>query len=193
MKKILTVLFCAVILSYAGLYAADDTATYNTTTKVLHESMPGGIAVVYSGTTTTTSVAGTDSVGDMHTKAMWIGDCKYANAYFTMSCYNSARGTVDYNVYVYYSDDLKTWTLGTAASGKIKDQLTTTAVTDTLNIQVGARDLNFDAYQWMAFKFDAQSGNPVGTYVTWRVALQKNPDTPIPVARVVSTNSSPTF
>ena len=185
MRKLFVFLMILAAFVYGGVTTTEHA---NTTTRVVFESNPGGIAVVYGGQTTTKSVAGLDSLGDDITKAMYIGDCKSGNAYFTMKAYNSARGTEDYNVYVYYSDDLVTWRVGSAASGKIYDQLTTTEVTDTLNVIVGARDLNFDSHQWMKILFDAQAGNPVGTYVTWRVALLKSPlIVNHNVAKVVST------
>lgn len=191
MKKLLYIVLAGLLLFVPAAFAAHNSSHYNETVNKFELPGPGSTLVCYYGTTTTTSVAGTDSVGTFYTKAMWIPDLTGSDCYFRMVMYNSARGTEDCDVYVLYStpEDLAygDFYVGSASSGKIKDQLSTTAVQDTLNVLVGTRDANYAGGAWMQLKFSMQAGNPVGTYVKWYLFFQKNTLTPGRVARVANT------
>ena len=166
------------------LYAAANGTVNNTTTRV--QVGPKGTDMVLFDGQTTTTVA-TDSIGIHYTKAMYIADFigSTTYAYFFLDMYN-ADGTEDCNVSVEYCFDPadNAWVAGAANSGVIKDNLTTTAVTDTLNVIDASNDTNFNIYPWMRLKFDYQAGNPTGTYVWWYVRLFKPTD-----VRYPSTNS----
>lgn len=167
LRNVLMVLMVAASL----VFAAANGTNYNTTTQV--RTYPG--YVIYSGSFTT---AVTDCVGTFYTKAMHIGGLSTDNAYSYLVASNSARGTEDVNVYVEYSFDKTTWTLGSLASGVIKDQLTTTAVVDTINVQTGVNDPYYAMYPYMRLKFIGQTGNPAATTITWKVKLNRDPAWP---------------
>lgn len=151
------------------------------------EGAPGSEWVHYYGSATTVA---TDSIGTHYTKAMWIADYTAYNAYFYMVMSNDPGGTEDCNVYVEYSFDRTTWFAGSAASGKIKDALSTTAVSDTLNIVDGVNDTNYKMGLWCRLKFDYQAGNPIGTTLTWHLIFRKNPDSPYKQSKVWTDLSS---
>lgn len=161
----------ALLVCAALVFGAANGTNSNCATQV--RSYPG--FVIYSGTFTT---AATDCVGTFYTKAMNIGGLSTDNAYSYLVMSNSARGTEDVNVYVEYSFDRSTWTLGSLASGVIKDQLTTTAIIDTINVQTGVHDPYYAIHPYMRIKFVGQTGNPVATTGTWKVKLFKDPTWP---------------
>lgn len=149
------------------LFAAGTSVIYDKPVTV-REAKSGGTWVEYSGTAATV-IASTDSIGTHYTQAMYIKEFNQENAYWRAVMSNSARGTEDCNVTVQYSDDRTTWVTG----NKIKDQLTTTAIADTLNVQAKVGDVYFRTYQWMRLKLEYQAGNPYLTTLTWSIYLQK--------------------
>ena len=188
MKYVKFLLVGLLIAVVASLFAAANGTTSNTSVYV-DVGPAGSNYVLFYGTTPTTEA--TDSIGIHYTKAMYIADFNQTEyAYFFLDMYNSATGTEDCNVTVQYSYDLTNWVAGAANSGLIKDQLTTTAVTDTLNVINGTSDTNFHIYPYMRLKFDYQAGNPIGTYVTWKIRLVKPIDLDYPRKNslIVNTN-----
>lgn len=179
-KKLLVLIVSLVCVG--TLFGAATGITYNTTTNV--EVGPKGTDYVLFYGQTTATVA-TDSIGDQYTKAMYIADFQVetTNAFFFVDGYDvttAGSGTEDCNVYVEYSFDRTTWVVGAAASGKIQDQVVTTAFTDTLNVIAGATDTNFNIYPWMRLHFDYQAGNPIGAYLWWKIRLKKPIDLDYP-------------
>jgi len=178
-KYILPLLVIAVLMGPAYIVVRDAIAaatgkTYNTSVSASEIAGPGNTWVMYSGVTPTT--VATDSIGDFYTKAMWIPEYNNSNCFFDLKCYNSATGTEDMNVYVEYSYDRTTWFVGAANSGEIYDQLTTTRVSDTLNVIVGSIDTFYRCAPWMRLHFDLQAGNPIGTYANWKLVFRKSAD-----------------
>jgi len=174
LKKIknLAAIFVLIIAFAIGLALAATATTYNNAT-YFEEGEVGTNYVLYYGTVATTT---SDSIGYDYTKPMYIAPFTEYNCFYYLVMSNSARGTEDCNVYVEYSFDRLTWFVGSAASGKIKDQLTTTAVSDTLNIIVGVEDTNYKIAPWMRLKFDYEAGNPALTTTTWKLRFFKNPE-----------------
>ncbi len=163
-------LLAVVLLCASSVFAVATGVTYNTAVSC-QEGPVGTGWVMYYGVTATTVAA--DSIGDNYTQAMWIPFYTESNAYWNMVMYNSATGTEDVDVYVEFSYDRSTWFVGSQASGKIKDQLTTTMVADTLNIQTGVADNYYKTAPWVRLHFDNQAGNPIGTYATWKLVFRK--------------------
>ena len=164
--------FLLVLALCFPLFGAANGTNYNCTTAV--KTAPG--YVQYYGNFTT---AATDCVGTFYTKSMHVGSLtNYGNAYSYLVCSNDAGGTEDVNVYVEYSFDKKTWALGSLGSGVIKDQLSTTAVIDTINVQNAVHDPYYAIFPYMRLKFIGQTGNPIGTTITWKVKFFKDPDWP---------------
>jgi len=149
-------------------FAADDSVGKNNPT---YKSEYDG-KVRYYGTVSTT-VAGTDSVGIDYTKACFIANLNSSNAYFYTIMTNSTRGTEDANISVQYSLDRTTWFLGSQASGVIKDQQSTTATIDTLNVQTGVTDPNYDVGLYVRLKWDYQAANPAENTGSWSIVFTK--------------------
>jgi hypothetical protein len=187
MKKLtaLYAAFCFMALS-SSVFAAANAITYNTAAYA-SEDKPG-TAVLYYGVTPATTAL--DSVGTHYTQALWIQPYTESNAdfYLVMSDGTVSAVVEDCDVYVEYSFDRTTWFVGSANSGKIKDNLTTTAVSDTLNIIVGSEDLNYKFASWMRFKFVYQTGNPIGTIVTWKAKFFKPTNVPYPSYKILNKN-----
>lgn len=163
-------LFLFLFLSILLLVNMTTAADVSNTTAYAKEGDPGNVWVHYFGSITTLAADSTDT---HYTKAMWIAPFNKELAYFYMVMSNAATGTEDCNVTIQYSFDRTTWYAGAAASGVIKDQLTTTAVSDTVNTIVGVSDHHFNTALWMRLACDMQAGNPIATTLTWRIALQK--------------------
>lgn len=174
--KMLSIYMVVAIMLVASLsFGAANGTAYNQPVNISEVKGPGHTYVMYYGRTQAT--VATDSVGTHYTKAMYMPELQTDNCYFNMVAYNSARGTEDCDVYVEYSYDRITWFVGANASGKIKDQLTTTMVSDTLNVATGVLDAHYITAPWMRLKFAYQTANPVGTYITWRLVCRKDPET----------------
>lgn len=167
-KRVIAIVMLVGLLfiGITGVFPAANGTVYNTT--AMFEDF--GAKVRYYGTTTT---AATDSIGTHYTQAMWIGPLTANNAFYTMVMSNDAGGTEDCNVSLEYSLDRETWFLASLASGVIKDQLTTTAIYDTLNVQNGSSDPYYKIGLWMRLKFAYQAGNPIGTTLSWSVVFDK--------------------
>ena len=176
MKNRLFVSFiCLVLMIFAVQCFAAGTSTLWNRDTYKDEGAPGSAWVHYYGSTATV-IANTDSIGTHYTKAMWIGDYNQLNCYYSMVMSNSARGTEDCNVTIQYSADGDTsWYAGSVSSGKIKDQLTTMQVQDTVNVIVGVNDDNYPTGLWCRLKFENQAGNPYLTTLTWHLFFRKDP------------------
>jgi len=171
MKYLRFILFGVLILVVASLFAAANGTTSNTPVYVAI-GPAGSNYVLFYGTTPATTAS--DSIGIHYTKAMYIADFNQTEyVYFYLNMYDSDTGYEDCNVTVQYSYDLTNWVSGSANSGVIQDSLHASAVTDTLNVINGSSDTNFHIYPYMRLKFDYQAGNPIGTYVTWKIRLVK--------------------
>jgi hypothetical protein len=171
MKKLILFIAALMLVSIPA-FSGSTSAVYNSPT-FCQEGPAGTGWVMYYGYTDSCSVANTDSTGDHYTKAMWIPYYTESDCFFNMQSSNSAGGTEDCNVYVEYSYDRTTWFVGSANSGKIYDQLTTTMVADTLNVIVGSRDTFYKTAPWMRLHFDWQAGNPCGSVTSWRLIFRK--------------------
>lgn len=94
---------------------------------------------------------GADSSDQLHSDAMFIGDC------------NSADGMVvaivsavsDVNVFYHYSIDGVTWFTTVTVSGL--DATSSTAKQDTIGYQAGANDIAFSAANWLIVEIDGGS------------------------------------
>ena len=171
--KRFTILFAIVLCLFASqVFGAANAETKNTTTNKA-ELEKGTDYVVYSGATTTLTAL--DSIGAQYTKAMYIAPFQTATdlCLVYLEPTNDAHAGEDCNVLVQFSNDLETWTLGSANSGVIRDDLATTALVDTVNYAAGTRDWFFNTFDYMRLKFDYQAGNPIGSKTTWRVKLKK--------------------
>lgn len=170
MKRFLFAVLAVFVLAGAAFPAADAT-TYNSAVSC-QEGPVGTNWVMYYGVTPATTAL--DSVGHHYTQAMWIPYYTETNAYWEAVMPDDATGVEDCNVYVEFSYDRTTWFVGSQASGKIKDQLVAaTRVADTLNVQTGVADLYYRTAPWVRLHFDYEAGNPIGTYVTWKLILRK--------------------
>ncbi len=166
MKKInIYIMFLAALLTWSLCFGQADTTKNNT---ARYEDLPG--MVRYYGTTTTSS---DDSIGIDYTQAFYIAPLTTSNAMWSAVMSNAAGGTEDCNVVLEYSFDLTTWFAASLASGMIKEQLTTTRIVDTLNVQTGSSDPYYKAAIWARLKNDYQAGNPIGTVLSWDVVFRK--------------------
>lgn len=160
------------LLATVNLFAAATDTTYNAGGTV-YETKSDANFIEYRYTSTTVA---TDSVGLHFSKAFAIESYNIGDApayvYLVMS--NDASGTEDCNVGIEYSFDRTTWVTGPLNSGVVKDQLTTTAILDTLNWAGGAPDLAWRTYPWFRLRFDFQAGNPTGTTLTCRIRIPKD-------------------
>jgi hypothetical protein len=172
--KNLKFLFVAVLLLAAvNVFAAATDSTYNAAGTV-YKTKTTSNYIEYRFTFPAT-VAG-DSVGIHWSKAFAIESYNIGDepAYFYGLMADDSSG-LDCNVSIEYSFDKTTWVAGPLASGVIKDQLTSTAIVDTLNWAGGLPDLSWRLYPWARLKLDYQAGNPIGAITTMRVRIPKDP------------------
>ncbi len=160
------------VLLAAPLFAEDNASIYNDPVSC-QEGPVGTGWVMYYGVTTTLTDANNDSAGTHYTQAMWIPYYTESNAFWEAIAYNSALGTEAMDVYVEFSFDRTTWFVGSQSSGKIYNDLGTTRVADTLNIQTGVLDTYYKTAPWMRLKFVGEATNPTLTYVTWKLVFRK--------------------
>lgn len=166
MKKIMLVICLALLLMFQTLLFAGDTYEQAVSRKVFASG------VLYYGTVDMTA----DSIGNFYTNAMFVGNCNTNNAHIWAVCSN-VSGTEDVNVFAQYSQlPDGTYIDAAQASGKIIDALSTTTVTDTINVTVGVACTVYPTARWLSLKFDGQTANPLTT-VSWYVFLKF--DTPI--------------
>jgi len=119
-----------------------------------------------------------DAEGTFYTQAMLVSDCNFHPAY--AAAVTGGAGTHDVNVYVEYSRDRTNWYPATVRSGEILDQLETTVLqADTVDVQIGAKDVLKKCMVYCRLKFVGQTGNAATTTVDWWLKLQKTTsDTP---------------
>ena len=166
-------LLCAVLVLLAVPSFAEDNASIYNDPVTCFEGPVGTGVVMYQGVTTTLTDANNDSAGTHYTQAMFIAYYTESDAYWEAVAYNSALGTEAMDMYVEFSDDRTTWWVGSQSSGKIYNDLGTTRVADTLNIQLAVPDTYFKTAKWMRFKWTGEATNPTLTYVTWKVVFRK--------------------
>lgn len=154
------------VVGVSSVFPAANATVYNKT--ALYEDF--GSKIRYYGSATT---AATDCVGIHYTQACFIGPLTSTNAMYRIVMSNDAGGTEDCNVSVEYSLDRETWFAASLASGVIKDQQSTTATIDTLNVQTGSSDPYYKIGLWFRLKFDYEAGNPIGTTLSWNVVFDK--------------------
>ena len=113
-----------------------------------------------------------DKEDTQYTKAIYIGDCNYYNAF--MTAWTNAESGDDVNSLVQYSMDRETWKAATINSGALFDDLNGgTVQADTINVIGATADPLFHAARWIRFGFDGQTGNPAGCIVTWGAHFTK--------------------
>jgi len=182
--NIAAVVLLALIVGIAfNAFSAANGTTYNARTYIMERDAPTTFLCYYGMTATTTAA---DCVGTHYTQAMFIGDVNDSPCMWRMVAYNSATGTEDIDVFVEYSFNLADWFLGSVSSGKIKDALSTTQAADTLNILVGVEDGMYNVAPWMRLKCVGQTGNPIGTYVSYWLSFRKPVGLPRKVGAVTN-------
>ena len=113
-----------------------------------------------------------DAEGTFYTQAMLVSDCNFNLAY--AAAVTGGAGTHDVNAYIEYSRDRTNWYLATVRSGEILDQLeSTTLQADTVDVQVGAKDMLKKCMVYCRLKFVGQTGNAATTTVDFWLNFQK--------------------
>ena len=163
MKSKLFLNLCLIIFAALTVFVPAQAQTYDAAVNVVE----GSTYIRYTG------AVSVDTTASTYTQAMLLADANQGLSFIRASMPDVA-GTEDVNVLIEFSNDLLNWTAGATT---VIDQLSTTAVFDSLSTINSAEFLHWKGSVWFRLVFDGQTGNPSNT-VTFDAVLPKNSGAP---------------